>query len=156
VTVDLQNVTALSREDSMALLRSVPVGRVVFSHRALPAITPVNFSVLANGDVVIRTGLGSRLSAATKGTVVAFETDSYDGVSREAWSVVVTGRAEHVASEDELASIEGALRAPWVSGERGIVIRIGAEIVEGRRITGVASDEGTDCPPDCSAGRCQP
>jgi hypothetical protein len=142
VTVELHNVTALSREDSMALLRSVPVGRVVFTHRAMPAITPVNFSVLNNGEIVIRTDPGSRLATATKDAVVAFEADSYNGVSHEAWSVVVTGRAEHVVSHDELSSIDGELPAPWVSGENGIVIRISTEIVEGRRITGVASDEG--------------
>jgi uncharacterized protein len=146
VNVEQQNVTVLSREDSLQLLRSVPVGRIVFTHRAMPAITPVNFSILDNGDVVIRTALDSRLSAATKDAVVAFEADSYDGVSHEAWSVVVTGRAEHVVSEGELATIDGALRAPWVAGERGVVIRISTEIVEGRRLTGVASEKGSDIP----------
>jgi RimJ/RimL family protein N-acetyltransferase len=136
VIVEQQSVTVLSREDSIQLLRSVPVGRIVFTHRAMPAITPVNFSVLDNGDVVIRTALGSRLSAATNDAVVAFEADSYDGVSHEAWSVVITGRAEHVVSDDELAAIDGALRAPWAAGDRGVVIRIGTEIVEGRRLTG--------------------
>jgi RimJ/RimL family protein N-acetyltransferase len=147
VTVDQQSVATLSREDSMHLLRSVPVGRIVFTHRAMPAITPVNFSVLDNGDVVIRTAVGSRLSAATKDAVVAFEADSYDGVSHAAWSVVVTGRAHHVVSADELATIDGALSAPWAAGERGVVIRISTEIVEGRRLTGIASVEGTHIPP---------
>jgi RimJ/RimL family protein N-acetyltransferase len=70
------NVSMLSRGESMELLRSVPVGRIVFTDRALPAITPVNFAVLDNDDVVIRTGVGSRLAAATNEAIVAFEADS--------------------------------------------------------------------------------
>jgi hypothetical protein len=45
----------------------------------------------------------------------------------------------------DLAEIDGALPTPWAEGERGIVIRIGTEIVEGRRL-GVVED-GTDIPP---------
>jgi nitroimidazol reductase NimA-like FMN-containing flavoprotein (pyridoxamine 5'-phosphate oxidase superfamily)/GNAT superfamily N-acetyltransferase len=147
MSVDAANVTVLSRSQSMELLRSVPVGRIVFTHRALPAITPVNFTVLDNDDIVIRTAVGSRLAAATDGAVVAFEADSYDGLSREAWSVVVTGRAGHVVSDDELAEVETAMPAPWAAGERGVVVRVGAEIVDGRRVSGGLVHDGTNIPP---------
>jgi RimJ/RimL family protein N-acetyltransferase len=144
VTAVQQNLTVLSRSESMQLLRSIPVGRIVFTHRAMPAITPVNFSVLDNDDVVIRTERGSRLATATREAVVAFEGDSYDGASRDGWSVVVTGLSHHVVSAEELAAIDDALPTPWAMGGRDLVLRISTTIVEGRRLTSAAVDQGTD------------
>ena len=136
------DLTVLPRNESLDLLRSVPVGRIVFTDRALPAIAPVNFAVLANGDVVIRTGPGSKLLAATRETVVAFEADEINDANHEAWSVVVTGRARHVTSTGEIAEIDGAMPHPWAAGERHDVIRISADIVEGRRLSGGAGPGG--------------
>lgn len=136
MTPEQWDLTLLPRSESLDLLSSVPVGRIVFTDRALPAIAPVNFAVMANGDVVIRTGPGSKLSAATRQAVVAFEADQIDAGSHEAWSVVVTGLARHVTSTDEIAEIDGAMPHPWASGERQDVIRISADIVEGRRLNG--------------------
>jgi uncharacterized protein len=141
MTADPGDLTALPRDESLDLLRSVPVGRIVFTERALPAITPVNFAVLGNGDVVIRTGPGSKLSAATRRAIVAFEADQIGDVGREGWSVVVTGRARHVTSSEEIAEIDGAMPRPWASGDRHDVIRISADIVEGRRLT--SNSDGT-------------
>jgi uncharacterized protein len=67
----MARLSALSPEECMALLASVPVGRVVFTHRALPAIRPVN-NVVDRGSVIIRTNLGSGLgTAATDGMAMA-------------------------------------------------------------------------------------
>jgi uncharacterized protein len=44
----------LSRDECLRLMASVPVGRVVFTQRALPAVELVNFTI-DNGDIVIRT-----------------------------------------------------------------------------------------------------
>jgi uncharacterized protein len=148
VTGDPAELTVLPRIESLALLGSVAIGRIVFTDRAMPAITPVNFAVLPNGDIVIRSGPGSKLSAATRGAVVAFEADEISDSRHDGWSVVVTGHARHVVSADELAEIDGSLPAPWVAGERHDVIRISADIVEGRRSDasdGAAADV-TDVP----------
>jgi uncharacterized protein len=124
----------LPRSTSLELLRSAAVGRIVFTDRAMPAIAPVNFAVLSNGDVVFQTGTGSKLSAATREAVVAFEADSFDESTHDAWSVVVTGRSRIVVTAEELSEIGAALAPAWVSGDRRDVIRVSADIVEGRRL----------------------
>jgi uncharacterized protein len=141
VNVDPGGLTALPRDESLDLLRSVPVGRIVFTEHAMPAIRPVNFAIMADGDIVIRTGPGSKLSAATRRAIVAFEADQISDASRDGWSVVVTGRARHVTSPEEIAEIDGAMPRPWASGERHDVIRITADIVEGRRL--IRNGDGT-------------
>ena len=51
-------------------------------------VVPVNYAVL-DGDIVIRTGSGTKLDAALTGAVVAFEIDSVDPIYHEGWSVMV-------------------------------------------------------------------
>ena len=61
------SIVDLGREDSLALLASAPVGRIVFTRGALPAIHPVNFVV--DGDDVVITherGLGVAVSRRRK------------------------------------------------------------------------------------------
>ncbi len=49
--------TQLGRAEALRLLGSVPVGRIVFTARALPAICPVTH-VPHGGEVIIRSNLG--------------------------------------------------------------------------------------------------
>lgn len=117
----------------MALLGSVPLGRVVFTHRALPAIRPVNH-IVDNGHVIIRTSLGSGVSGAVgAGQVVAYEADAIDTETRTGWSVVVTGMARLVDDADDLARYERLLD-PWVDGRKDCVIRIPPDLVTGYRL----------------------
>ena len=44
----------LSREECLRLVGQVPVGRIVYTRQALPAVELVNFA-LDDGDIVIRT-----------------------------------------------------------------------------------------------------
>lgn len=114
----------------MFLLASVPFGRVVFTHRALPAIRPVNH-VVVDGSVIIRTNLGTAVGAAAgRGTVVAYEADAIDAESRTGWSVVVTGVAQLVTEPRDLARYATLLH-PWVDGVRNCVFRIPADLVTG-------------------------
>lgn len=117
--------------ESLHLLASVPLGRVVFTHRALPAIRPVNH-IVDRGDVIIRTHLGAALlSAAGPGVVVAYQADSIDPQHRLGWSVIVTGFARLVTDPEQVDLYHQRLR-PWVeqpSMEQ--VIRIQADLVTG-------------------------
>src|SRR6202035_2095627 len=70
----------LSREECLRLVGQVPVGRIVYTGRPLPAVELVNFAV-DDGDIVIRTDSGGKLAAATRGAVVAFEADSVNGAA---------------------------------------------------------------------------
>ena len=122
----------LSAGESVALLASTPVGRVVFTERALPAVLPVAFVV--DGDtVVLRTARGSRLARAAVGGVLAFEADELQPATRTGWSVVVTGQAWVEEDDEEVARLS-ALLEPWVPGIKDVFIRSPLTVVSGRRI----------------------
>jgi hypothetical protein len=127
-------LTNLSRQDCLRLLGSVPLGRIVFTAGALPAIRPVNHA-LVDDDIVIRTQLGSSIGTGARrgGVVVAYEADEIDLIAHTGWSVVVTGIAELVRDPDELVRYAGA-PAPWVDQPTDCVIRIRPELVNGYRL----------------------
>lgn len=135
-----RHLTRLSHRDSLRLLASAPVGRVVFTQGALPAIRPVNHLVV-DDDIIIRTSLGASLVAAgarRRQLVVAYEADDIDPATRTGWSVVVTGMASQVDEPAEAARFEAALH-PWVDQPMDVVIRIRPELVTGYRLDGAAT-----------------
>lgn len=123
----------LTRDESLALLPTVPVGRLVFTERALPAVVPVKFLV-DRGRIVLRTGAARSLAAAVRESVVAFEVDRIDPGAHQGWSVVVTGRAAEVRDARELDRLRGLPLLPWVGGQLDQVIVIAIELVDGRRM----------------------
>jgi uncharacterized protein len=125
----------LTREECLALLPTMPVGRLVFTDRALPAIVPVNFAV-DHGYVVVRTGASSTLAAAVRGSVVAFEVDDFDRQARNGWCVTVTGQARQVVEEGELERLQRLDLAPWAGGDKPHFVVIPIELVSGRRVGG--------------------
>jgi nitroimidazol reductase NimA-like FMN-containing flavoprotein (pyridoxamine 5'-phosphate oxidase superfamily) len=129
------HLSTISPERCLALLGSVPFGRVVFTHRALPAIRPVNH-IVDNNHIIIRSSLGSGITgAAGGGTVVAYEADAIDPDRRTGWSVVVTGKARLVDDPEDLARYEQLLE-PWVDGRTDCVIAIPTDLVTGYELTG--------------------
>jgi hypothetical protein len=129
-----RELAELPKDEALRLLASVPFGRVVFTTRALPAVRPVNH--LVDGDrIIIRTTLGSALSTDVDGTgtVVAYEADEIDPVTRQGWSVVVVGRALPVADGPLSARYRQALQ-PWAAGHRDEVIAISTDMVTGYRL----------------------
>lgn len=126
-------VEHLSRNECLRLLGQVPVGRIVFTRQALPAVELVNFA-MDNGDIVIRTGSGGRLAAATRRAVVAFEAGSVDMVTRAGWSVTIVGHSRAVIDGAEFSRLELAGLEPWAPGERDHFIRIAPTIVNGQRV----------------------
>ena len=122
----------LVRREALLRLGSVPFGRVVFTHRALPAIRPVNH-ITDNGRIVFRTHESAAVlgtAGAGPGTVLAYQADDIDPVSRAGWSVVVTGLARIVDDPREAARYRAAIR-PWPGRETEYVIAIDPEIVAG-------------------------
>ncbi len=72
--IDRNGLEVLNREECLRLLRHATLGRVAITSGALPQVLPVNFRLF--GDrIVFRTGLGTKLDAATSNNVVAFEVD---------------------------------------------------------------------------------
>ena len=127
------SVHVLSREECLSLMASMPVGRLVFTDRALPAVVPVNFA-LSGRQIVLRTGSTSSLSAGVRGSVVAFEVDRIDPAGHRGWSVTVVGRAEHVTDPDQIARLEELPLLSWAGGEPEHFIVIAVELVNGRRV----------------------
>lgn len=115
------------------LLASVPIGRMVFTEAALPAVHPVNFAV-AGTSVIVRTGPGAKFDAAVRGDVVAFEADAVDPGTRSGWSVLVIGHASVVVDIDRLVDVVDVDHRPWVRGPGRHVIQIDGERVTGRQL----------------------
>jgi nitroimidazol reductase NimA-like FMN-containing flavoprotein (pyridoxamine 5'-phosphate oxidase superfamily) len=123
----------LSRAECLRLVGQVPLGRIVYTRQALPAVELVNFA-LADGDIVIRTDSGGKLAAATRGAVVAFEADSTDVAAHAGWSVTIVGYSRAVTDSEEICRLEQTAPDPWAPGKRDHFIRISPTVVNGRRL----------------------
>jgi nitroimidazol reductase NimA-like FMN-containing flavoprotein (pyridoxamine 5'-phosphate oxidase superfamily) len=131
---DSGHLEQLSRSQALELLSSVPIGRLVFTHQALPAIRPVNH--LVEGEsIIVRTSSGTTITtvAGRNGTVVAFEADSIDLVGQVGWSVIVVGTAR-LLDDSAAATRYRSMLKPWLSGPMDDVIIIAADIVTGYRM----------------------
>jgi nitroimidazol reductase NimA-like FMN-containing flavoprotein (pyridoxamine 5'-phosphate oxidase superfamily) len=129
---DRNGLEILDREASLQLLAHATLGRIGVTERALPTILPVNFWF--DGDrILLRTGEGTKLHAATTGTVVAFEVDDFDPIYHSGWSVVVTGQAMEITDPDELRALAHVPLPHWGPSD-GHMIAIDPAIVSGRRV----------------------
>jgi Pyridoxamine 5'-phosphate oxidase len=130
---DERALLELPRSESLRLLASVPVGRLVFTHQALPAIRPVNH-IVDDDKIVIGLTSGSAIagSAGQDGTVVAYEADSLDLETRQGWTVIVVGIAR-LESEAAARQYRDELH-PWLAGAMTDIISISSEIVTGYRL----------------------
>ncbi|MFF8910645.1 pyridoxamine 5'-phosphate oxidase family protein [Streptomyces olivaceoviridis] len=124
----------LGRQECLGLLATVPVGRIVYTRQALPAVVPVNFGLDSDGAVLLRTSASSELACAVDGSVVAFEADVVDAVACSGWSVVVTGRAVLVTDTAELERLERVGPRSWVPSPQEVFVRIEPELVTGREL----------------------
>ncbi len=131
----------LTRAECLALLASMPIGRLVYTANALPAVIPVNF-VLSGESIFLRTGEGTGLRATRKGVAVAFEVDDFDADGRAGWSVVVIGEAVEVTDPAVLRRAAELPLTPWASGRREHIVQIPVELVTGRRVGRAFTDRG--------------
>lgn len=131
--VDRNGLEILERDECLLLLRSATLGRIGLTANALPIVLPVNFW-FDGEQILVRTGAGTKLEAATRNAVVAFEVDDIDRLDHTGWSVVVTGRAREVRDQAELARLNAAPLARWAPLGRGSIVAIEPELVSGRRI----------------------
>ena len=125
---------SLSAAECLRLLATDSVGRVALSIGALPAILPVNYTLL-DGDVVFRTGAGGKYEAAVRETVVAFEVDSLDRANGTGWSVLVTGVASLLTDPRLVSRALELLPEAWAPGDRAELVRIPTSLLSGRRIS---------------------
>jgi nitroimidazol reductase NimA-like FMN-containing flavoprotein (pyridoxamine 5'-phosphate oxidase superfamily) len=130
--IDRNDLEVLPREECLALLASATIGRIGLSADALPLVLPVNHCL--DGDrIVFRTGEGTKLASATRNAVVCFEVDGIDPVFHDGWSVVVTGIAAPIESDEELAHARSLPLVPWAAaGDHYVSVSL--EDVSGRRL----------------------
>ncbi|BCI55247.1 pyridoxamine 5'-phosphate oxidase [Mycolicibacterium litorale] len=123
-------VTALTEDESWALLSGMTLGRLALSVRGQPDIFPVNF-VVQRRTILIRTAEGTKLAAAMTNGQVAFEVDEHN--AEQAWSVVVKGRAKVLMYPEEIAEAERAQVLPWTAPVKRRFLRITPTSITGRR-----------------------
>ncbi|MET7480403.1 pyridoxamine 5'-phosphate oxidase family protein [Streptomyces sp. NPDC005648] len=134
----------LERQECLRLLAKAPVGRIVHTRQALPAVLPVNFGLDTDGAVLVRTSAASELVRAIDGTVVAFEADEVDAAAHSGWSVVVTGPAMVITDPAEHARLSRTGPRSWVAFPREVFVRIEPELVSGRALTAGRTLYGVD------------
>ena len=125
----------LDTDACLELLRARTFGRVSVQIGDAPAILPVNYALL-DDEVVFRTDPGTKLSAALMRTMVAFEVDDTDPVTRSGWSVLVVGFAEEIRDRATRARIDALGLEPWVTEGIDFVVRIRTRTISGRRLAG--------------------
>jgi len=136
--VDRNGLEVLDRAECIRLLRTVSLGRIAITSGALPTILPVNFRV--DGErILFRTGTGTKLEAATREAVVAFEADDFDPMYHAGWSVVVTGVAREVPEPDDKVMYT---TPRWAPGPTERLVEVSLDQVSGRRLDGIKLQAG--------------
>lgn len=131
MTDDTSPVTHLSEEESWALLRARPVGRLATAVGNLPDVFPVNF-VVDNGGIVFKTSRGSKLLELSINNQVAFEVDAWEQ-DLGGWSVVCRGRARVLQDRKERDYAASLPLKPWVATIKTHYVRIDVDHIVGRR-----------------------
>jgi uncharacterized protein len=132
-------LAVLSREQCLRLMATAPVGRIIYTRHAMPAVELVNFTMDA-GEIVIRTAPSGKLLAAIRGAVVAFEADEYDTVTQSGWSVTAVGHAREVTDPADIGMLRTTGPRPWVPGDHPYFVRIAPGQVTGRYLNATDSD----------------
>ncbi len=138
-------VEQLSESESLRLLASEQLGRLVYTSRYGPTALPVTYRV-DQGSLVLGTwdpGLFDedlRTGIAHAEYHVAVEVDQINVQEREGWLVLVQGAAHHLDTEAERAPFLNAGLEPWIDGVPAHFIRVNPTSIWGNRTRRV-SDE---------------
>jgi uncharacterized protein len=81
---------------------------------------------------VIGTDRGSKLAAAARGAVVAFEADQLDLATQSGWSVTAIGPSREVTDPAEIGRLREIGLGSWAPGAREHFIRITPQLLNGR------------------------
>jgi Pyridoxamine 5'-phosphate oxidase len=140
MTDERRRLEELTPRESMRLLDSVLLGRIVFTARALPAIRPASH-IVEHDHVIVRADSGAAIISvlrAEPGTVVAYEADAIDPVVHLGWSVTVVGVAHQVTDPVAADAFRKALRH-WADSANDQVISINAGMITGFRLVAAAA-----------------
>ncbi|RBY84787.1 pyridoxamine 5'-phosphate oxidase family protein [Blastococcus sp. TF02A-26] len=142
----VEGAETLGEGECRRLLSRVPVGRIAFTARALPAVQPVPFA-LDGTRVVVAAVPGSTLAVSCPGTVVAFEADGWEP-DGGAWAVTVVGPARVAHAEAEVARLDRLHLPSWSPSAGRCYLVIENGITSGWQMppgsVGVRRSVGTD------------
>jgi hypothetical protein len=139
----------LTLEESLDLLATMTIGRLVFTERALPVIQPVYVAV-ERPHVLLRSITGAGLGSLVDGSVVALEAGRTEPPLCRGWSVTVTGRvfAAHSApTHSRRYRVHGCS-----SPSEGELMRLETGLVSGHRL---CHPMVRGSPPSCDNGTSQ-
>lgn len=112
---------ALDEAECRRLLATATVGRISFTHGALPAIVPVPFALHA-GQVLVPAVDGSAMVSAVRGAIVAFGVDSFDPRTETGWGVTVVGPSWVLRDLHRLVGLtRDALPVVWTGPGRCLI-----------------------------------
>lgn len=128
----------IDERESRRLLGTATLGRLGFTERALPMIVPVHFIV--RGDELVLSSISdSKVEAARRATVVAFEVDEYDPVTREGWAVSVVGPSRLITDPAEIDELDALDFAPWNGNPKRAYFAVQIALLQGRRVVAAAT-----------------
>jgi uncharacterized protein len=130
---DERLLEVLDEAECLDLLRTAVIGRVAFTEAALPAIQPVSFW-LDDGQILIPTRFGSKVAAASRGAVLAFEVDDVQPADRTGWNVTVVGPSRVISEPREVVALDESATRPWTGPDDRCYIAISIRLVRGRRV----------------------
>ena len=138
---DQRLLDVLDDAECRRLLGRAVIGRLAYTENALPTIQPVHFIVHA-GRVLIPTRVGSKVEAASRGAIVAFEVDDFDDGARTGWNVTVIGAADVVTDPARVAELDALGARPWAPADVPCYIAVDTTVVRGRRLTAGRPETG--------------
>ena len=96
---------ALTEMECRRLLKTVAVGRLGLTERALPVIVPVPFTVCGDDEVIVHatSAVGAGIGG---GTIVAFEADEWDPRHGRGWTVSAVGPSWLVTAPERIAELD--------------------------------------------------
>jgi hypothetical protein len=132
-TPAIRRMRELSIDESLALLLTRPMGRLVYVIEGEAKVVPLNY-MLHRRSITFRTAYSDLLSEIERRPVL-FEVDYSDNARRAGWSVIVRGVAEEIWRGDELAIMRELPLQPWAPGNRDRYVRIVTSDITGRMIS---------------------
>lgn len=123
----------LEASECWELLRSQEVGRLVYTDAALPAVVPVAYAVVGD-EIVVAATPGDKVATASRGSVVAFEVDSFDPGSRTGWSVTAVGPARLLSDPHLALQLRDKGLVPWAPAPVSHLLVITVGVLSGRRL----------------------
>jgi nitroimidazol reductase NimA-like FMN-containing flavoprotein (pyridoxamine 5'-phosphate oxidase superfamily) len=123
----------LTVDEALALLRTRPVGRLVYVVDGEAKVVPLNYLVHRR-TITFRTAYSALLHDIEQRPVL-FEVDYSDNARREGWSVIVHGVGEEIWRGDELTIMRELPLRPWAPGNRDRYVRIVTSKITGRMIS---------------------